>query len=86
MPKVHIIFFIRTGTKYIQSNAGGREHVTVLACRNATGEMKGKTQLAPKSLDSENAPPGSSICVSVSGWIKNVLSILFHKQDDIYII
>ena len=73
MPKVHIIFFIRTGTKYIQSKAGSREHVTVLACRNATGEMKGKTQLALKSGDSENAPPGSFISVSDSGWIKQVL-------------
>ena len=47
--------------------------------------MKGKTQLALKSLDSENASPGSFISVSVSGWIKHILSILFHKQDDIYI-
>ena len=83
MPKDHNIFFIRTGTKYIQSKAGSREHVTVLACGNAAGEMlpphfimKGKTQLALKSWDSENDPPGAFISVSDSGWIKQVLLIL----------
>nr|XP_034317011.1 uncharacterized protein LOC117686289 [Crassostrea gigas] len=69
----------RTGTKYIHSKSGNRENITILACGNAAGVMmpphfitKGKTQQALKSWDTENAPFGSFISVSDSGWTKQV--------------
>ncbi|XP_022320855.2 uncharacterized protein LOC111123042 [Crassostrea virginica] len=42
--------------------------------------MKGKTQLALKSWDSENDPPGAFISVSDSGWIKHGLSLLWFQR------
>ncbi|XP_062587396.1 uncharacterized protein LOC134249051 [Saccostrea cucullata] len=77
----------RTGTKYIQSKTGSREHVTILACGSAAGKfipphfiMKGKTQVALRSWDSENAPIGSFVSVSDSGWIKQGLSLLWFQK------
>lgn len=71
---VTTLYIYRKGLK-----SGTRETITLIAGGNAAGQLlpphfifKGKTKMALRSWDTENAPDGSLLSVSPTGWTKQV--------------
>ncbi|XP_074643541.1 uncharacterized protein LOC141900547 [Tubulanus polymorphus] len=79
----------RKGSRYVQARiSGNRETITIMACGNAAGQMlapnvifKGKTAASLQSVDSNRAPPGTTVSVSESGWTKQGIATLWFKKS-----
>ncbi|XP_074643966.1 uncharacterized protein LOC141900814 [Tubulanus polymorphus] len=59
-----------------------------MACGNAAGQMlapnvifKGKTAASLQCVDSNRAPPGTTVSVSESGWTKQGIATLWFKKS-----
>ncbi|XP_053383045.1 uncharacterized protein LOC128549707 [Mercenaria mercenaria] len=75
----------RKGSKVVHAKSSSpRELVTIIACGNASGYVipphafiPGKTVRALRSYGTENAPEGTKLSVSDSGWTKQGISELW---------
>ena len=78
----------RKGSKTVHSKVStSRELITVIACGNADGTIlpphviiPGKTKRSLNSYDLENAPAGTNISVSDSGWTKAGIGFLWFTD------
>lgn len=76
-------YIFRKGMKYLQARTtGNRETTTLLGCVNTSGNklpphviVKGKTARSLQSLQTHQAPPGTTFTFSESGWIKQAGTI-----------
>ena len=78
----------KKGSKAVHSKVStSRELITVIACGNADGSVipphvivPGKTKRSLNSYDIENAPVGTNISVSDSGWTKVGIGLLWFAE------
>ncbi|MCG8044800.1 MAG: hypothetical protein N0E48_03810, partial [Candidatus Thiodiazotropha endolucinida] len=78
----------KKGSKTVHSKVStSRELITVIACGNADGSVipphviiPGKTKRSLNSYDIQNAPAGTNISVSDSGWTKVGIGLLWFTE------
>jgi len=77
------------GVKYLHSRtSGNRETITIICAINAAGKslpphliVKGQTRRSLNSLQTENAPEGTTWSWSDSGWTKQGIALLWFKNS-----
>ena len=78
----------KKGTKTVHAKtSSSRELLTIIAGGNAAGKalpphivVPGKTKRSFQSYDLENAPPGTNLSVSDSGWTKQGIAQLWFQE------